>query len=422
MKRILFIAPESFPVMSSEAICNSKVAYSLAKAGYKVDVYTCNDRNTYPTDKRLDEYLRGSENLTIYTVAAKVLVSRQYSFWTNVKNGLKNLSIFLKSGYWYNGISIPYGIFQAIEKNIRKWGGNPYDVMITRGFVTEYAGIRLKQKYGIKWIANWNDPYPDERFPAPYGKGFDCKLPYLTQKILDDLQQYVDMHTFPSDRLRKYMLRYFNHTDEAETLTIPHMAHSEILPLVKKDKEHDGLFNIVHCGSVGKPRDPRFFLQALSNVISSEPVEWTNCIRCNFVGNYDADLDGFVKKLGLEQYVKLLPPLVYADSLAFISTCDMALIVEAICEEGIYMPTKFVDSLQCGLPVFCVSPHEGTLKDMVNKYGVGYYCDNTSVKDIEVSLRKAITDFHANKLPKISKENLTYFFENDIVAQFSSIL
>ena len=39
MKRILFIAPESFPVMSSESICNSKVAYVLASAGYKVDVY-----------------------------------------------------------------------------------------------------------------------------------------------------------------------------------------------------------------------------------------------------------------------------------------------------------------------------------------------------------------------------------------------
>ena len=154
----------------------------------------------------------------------------------------------------------------------------------------------------------------------------------------------------------------------------------------------------------------------------SEPEEWTRCIRCNFVGNYDADLDCFVRKLGLERYVKLLPPLVYADCLSFISTCDMVLIVEAICDEGIYMPTKFVDSLQCGLPVFCVSPHEGTLKDMVNKYGVGYYCDNTSVKDIEVSLRKAITDFHAKQLPQINKENLTYFFENDIVAQFNSIL
>ena len=54
MKRILFIAPESFPVMSSESICNSKVAYVLASAGYKVDVYTCDDRDTYPEDNLID--------------------------------------------------------------------------------------------------------------------------------------------------------------------------------------------------------------------------------------------------------------------------------------------------------------------------------------------------------------------------------
>ena len=77
MKRILFIAPESFPVMSSESICNSKVAYVLASAGYKVDVYTCDDRDTYPKDNLIDAYLRSHKNLRIFPVRnSKVLLSR----------------------------------------------------------------------------------------------------------------------------------------------------------------------------------------------------------------------------------------------------------------------------------------------------------------------------------------------------------
>lgn len=38
MKRILYIAPHSFPIKSSESICNSKVAYVLASMGYQIDV------------------------------------------------------------------------------------------------------------------------------------------------------------------------------------------------------------------------------------------------------------------------------------------------------------------------------------------------------------------------------------------------
>ena len=56
MKRILFIAPHAFPIKSSESICNSKVAQSLAEAGYKVDVFTCKDNSAYPSDQKIDDF------------------------------------------------------------------------------------------------------------------------------------------------------------------------------------------------------------------------------------------------------------------------------------------------------------------------------------------------------------------------------
>lgn len=420
MKRILFVAPEAFPVKSSESICNSKVAHSLAEAGYKVDVFTCSNMTTYPLDNKVDAFLRTSSNLTIFHVDSNFQLSRQYSFKKNFKNGLKNLAILLRTGYWYNGISIPYGILSAIKKRMKELGGMPYDVLITRGYNTDYVGIYLSKRYNIKWIANWNDPYPVKRFPAPYGQGYDAQLPYFENRIYNLIQKYADIHTFPSDRLRKYMLKCFTHIDESQTMVIPHMAHSELFPIVKGVKVDNGVFKIVHCGSVGKPRDPRNFVKGLSKLVEENNLTGRD-IKCYFVGNYDNNLADIVKDNGLSDIVELLPPKGYTDSLSFISTCDMALIIEAICEEGIYLPTKFVDSIQCGLPVFCVSPKVGTLHDLIEQYHNGYFSDNTSVESIKQALKQAINDYRNNNLPIISKSNMEYFFEESIINKFNSI-
>lgn len=421
MKRILFIAPHAFPINSSESICNSKVAQSLAEAGYKVDVFTCKDNSTYPSDKKIDDFFCSSTNLKIYYVNYSYILSRHYTLFKNIKNALINLFILLKTGYWYNGISVPFGIVSAVNKHIKGYAQFPYDVVITRGFLTDYVGVYFSKKYKIKWIANWNDPYPTKRFPAPYGDGYEAKLPFFENRIYQSIQRYADIHTFPSDRLRNYMLKCFININESQTMVIPHMAHSRLLPIVKGERKGDGVFRIVHCGSVAKPRNPEFFIKALSKMVSE--LELTNKqFKCYFVGSYDSNLSEIIRNNKVDDIVELLPPKKYADSLSFISSCDMALIIEAECEEGIYLPTKFVDAIQSGQPVFCVSPLPGTLNDMVEKYAVGFCANNTSIDDIETKLKKAYNDFLNKSLPEINKEKLNYFFEENIVSLFSSIM
>lgn len=66
MKRILYIAPHSFPIKSSESICNSKVAYVLASMGYQIDVFACSDSSTYPKDSKIDQFLQEVPNMRIF--------------------------------------------------------------------------------------------------------------------------------------------------------------------------------------------------------------------------------------------------------------------------------------------------------------------------------------------------------------------
>lgn len=421
MKRILYIAPHCFPIKSSESICNSKVAYVLASIGYKVDVFTCADESTYPDDSRIDKFLKDSSNLRIFTVKnVPRNFSRKGSWVSNIKNVPHNLRIFLRTGYFYNGISTPYAILKAVEKNIKCEGGFPYDVMITRGFLTDIVGISLKKKYGVFWIANWNDPFPIKRFPAPYGLGYDAKLPYFENVVYEAIQKYADIHTFPSTRLRDYMLKCFTHIKKENTRVIHHMAYSELTKLFgNKSEVEEGSFKIVSCGSVGSPRKPEVFLDALS--IALKEIDEVK-VKLYFIGFYSDKLKELSSELGLSEIVDFIPPKRYSECMDFISVCDLCLIVETTCEEGIYLPTKCVDAFQCGKPIFCVSPKKGTLRDIVEKSHVGYASDIDDLDEVISQVKRMLLDYKSRNLPLVDKTRAPEFFEEYISKQYQELI
>jgi hypothetical protein len=412
MKKILFIAPHSFPIRSSESICNAKVAYCLAEAGYKVDVYTCADKSTYPADKELDHFLRTSPNLKIITVSPDYVLLKTLSPLKLLRAIVFNLKILLSTGYFYNGISIPYLIYKKVEEECG--GGGQYDYILSRGYSTDLAAILLTKKYGVPWIANWNDPFPLAKFPPPYGMGSETKLPFFENRIYKEIQKRAQLHTFPNPRLRDYMLKCFSSVSIDQTAVIPHMALSKISPSRSIERS---VLKLVHCGNVKNPRNPRNFLAALSSI--KEVIEGKNIrLECHFIGGVDDDIPSFITNNHLESVVFLHNNMTYKKSIDFISKCHVSLVIEAECEEGIYLPTKVVDSFQCGVPIFCVSPSNGVLNDIVHSFPVGYFSTNTSMNSIRSALLSLVDDYQNDELPVISKETVPSFFEDAIIKQY----
>lgn len=415
MKRILYIAPHCYPIKSSESICNSKVAHALSEAGYLVDVYTCSNIATYPSDNETNSILSTSENLTIRSVSS-VAMRRDMPILKLMHLMLHHLVIFLKTGYFYNSIDTPYQIILSIEKHIKEIGHMPYDVMITRGFCTDVVGIYMKKKYGIKWIANWNDPYPLVKFPAPYGQGPKGRIPANELKVFRDVLENATIHTFPSHRLRKYMLQYYNGVSIDNTRVISHMAYSQLSS--KKENRSHKVFKMVHIGDLHRPRSPKYFIQALASAISKRHIP----IECHFIGQVDYETSALIRNLDLENIITIHSSITYTESLHWLSQADMSLIIEAICEEGIYLPTKFVDAMQRFTPVFCISPKEGTLHDLVSNMHVGYACDNTNKIEIEDSILRILDDFKNNTLPMITQEKIQKLQEESIINIYKEIL
>ena len=372
-KRILFIAPASFPANSAEAIVNLKQLKLLCDNGYKIDVISKKMKWAQYPEEQYEQTLINLSSLHILEIDNKVSIQ---TVWTHLLTYL-SFGIVYKGAHWaYLGLTV---CKQLIAKK-------KYDYVITKNYPSELLGYYLKKKYNIKWVATWNDPFPHEKYPHPYGNGPMAKLSYSKRRLLKVMAKYADIHMFPSERLRDYMLQYLA-VDMKKTRIAPHIVLDETHTPNISSKN---ILRIVHTGNLHSPRDPNLFLEGLMLFLEKVPearIEFT------FIGVMDDGFEENVKNKYLTKYVVILDPVSYDESLEIIKNYDIAMIIEAPCYEGIFLPTKVSDYMQCHKHIFSISPKDGVLHDLYSEDIVKYYADCTNVTSILNAIEQMYFDF-----------------------------
>ncbi len=380
-KHILVIAPASIPITGAEAICNVKLLRVLSENGYKIDLISKRMKYTHYPETNLAELGLNLNSVNTIEVDNKI----------SLKVIWQHLCCLFIFGTVFKGAHWAYCVLKVAKELCKK---NQYDAIITKNSPSELLGYYFKKKNGIKWIATWNDPYPTKKYPKPYGNGVNTKLFILERPLLKKMEE-ADYHIFPNQRIRDYMSNYINIPAE-KTRIIPHV----VIPREHIDTPHENL-KIVHLGNVLPPRDATPFLRALSEFIKNKQDAK---IEIAFIGQTPQSIKDYIKTTHLEKYVKVFPPVKYEESQEILETYDIQLIVEAPCEEGIFLPTKVSDSMQLGKPIFTISPSVGVLNDLYKKGHISYFSSVKDEKDILATLEQVYNDFTNGKLKTFSLE------------------
>ena len=380
--RILFLAPYSIPVNNPEAICNAKLLRELSRF-YKIDVISKNNLSAYAPNSNDEFFIGKVESLKTFFLSNRI----------NWRTLFDHFRVLLKTGYTYKGAHWAYYSIIYAEKLIRQYR---YDWIMSRSPSSELAALYLSKKYDIKWIANWIDPYPEEKFPYPYGKGPNAKLSFFKKKLLKQVIKYADIHTFPCERLRDYMLQYMSPVSKEKMMIIPHICVNGLFQIQQRF-DSDKLL-IVHSGNVSYPRNPDVFFEGVKKFIdkSGKPL-----IKIFFIGKQDLAFEERVKKNDLCSYVEIVKPLEYIENLKFIARCDIALLIEAPCKEGVFLPTKVGDYMQCEKDIFAISPSKGTLHDLYEKGVVKYFADCSDSERV----CDMLDSMYAKRFSYIKREN-----------------
>jgi glycosyltransferase involved in cell wall biosynthesis len=369
--RILMFAPIFAPFANPEAIVNNKLALTFISKGWHIDIVTRKVPIMYG-------YNYGSDWVDPWLPLHKYTHEVDYAVGGLIRMRYEALRDGLNMGYILEGCRWAYHAYKLALELHKK---NKYDVVLSRSLpdAGHMPALKFSRIAQIPWIANWNDPTGDKN-PKPTGKGIDAKLGINLNKLLNDIKKNADWLTFPSERMRQYVCTYLGDGACQKSSVIPHaaMQYNGDKPL------DDKTFKLCHAGNLYASRKPENFLQALRDFSSRINVQQK--INVTIIGIENVDLKEKAKHYNVENMIHFTGPLSYADTIEQLAKNDLLIVLEGQYEEGIYLPSKFIDYVQTGRPVLSISPKISTLNDILSQYGGGIAADCCSSDSITSAL------------------------------------
>lgn len=378
MKRILMIAPACYLLSGAESIVNLKLLKAMTNSGqFQIDLISKCQRNINYPSNTLEDLGISLNSLHVIEVDNSVTLS---SVW-------QHLLCLFTFGFVYKGSHWAVKALKVAKRLVKE---SQYDYVLTKNDPAPLVAIYLKKHFHTKWVATWNDPYPKYTYPQIYSEYFNAKPSSTFKRLLKKMQKYVDGYIFPSINLKEHMSQYMDIPEE-RTYIIPHVVNRYTPP----KRVSDDTLRIIHSGNFRYPRNPKVFLEALSLFFQKHPE---SKVRVDVLGVADDNLSLRIHEYHLENKMHFLPAVSYLQSLELLSNYDVALIIEAQCPNGIFLPTKVSDFMQMGKTIFAVSPKEGVLHDLYENGNIGYFADNTDMASVAATLEVLYDDFVKKQL------------------------
>jgi len=178
---------------------------------------------------------------------------------------------------------------------------------------------------------------------------------------------------------------------------------------------------LCYAGFLDLVRNGGALLRAIAKLSCQSNLE--KRIQLRVVGIVNPAIRQYVADLGLTSQVEFLGKVSYLGSLRHLAESDVQVVIEAPCTEGIFLPSKFVDYVQMGRPIFAISPQNGTLNDILSTRGGGIIADRENDESVYRALVTLYDCWEKNRLQETyGSEHLYDLFDPErIVSQYKSL-
>jgi hypothetical protein len=375
--RILIAAKAVDCNRTSEGICSSKFIRALAAAGHEVCCLVGEEQKSASAPLSgvgVIREMQSFEPQTVWTRAADVLEQVR-----RVK-GLSGLHAKLQ-----NAVAKTTGYYAVNWVEVSRWRAGMEvlldsfrpDVIVLRAAGLEFEPhlAALSLRTDVPVVANYHDPFPASLYPPPYQED-----PVLTrtrrQEVLHRrIIARADVLTFPSRRLRDWVLKGELEGAREKAFVLPHIAGE--MPVRERDASPlpaairpDG-FNLVHTGTLIKKRDPAALIAGFTRFVNREP-ERRRRSHLFFVGGVHkgiAESDMWRSTLRHPNITCVTTRISYEQAMRLGRHATAAVVLEADGVESPFFPAKLSDYVWLNRPVLAVTPRESAVSDLL---GHGY--------------------------------------------------
>lgn len=293
------------------------------------------------------------------------------------------------------------------------------DVMATFGepMSDHLIGLTLKKRFGLPWLAHFSDPWVDNPF-----RKFQPLANWRNRKLESDVVEAADSVVFTSEETRQLVMEKYPANWARKAFVLPHSFNPADFSGAAPVKQARSVV-VRYLGNFYGHRTPFPLFSSLSRLLASRP-EALEDVRVELVGSMSAwmRMHPAIKKFpkGLLTFCGSVP---YQRSLDLMKESDLLLVIDAPATHSVFLPSKLVDYIGAGVPIFGIVP-PGASQKLITRLG-GATADPTAPDSIDHGLLEAINAARAAKHLTIAwgASEVRQEFEVDRVAtSFRSIL
>jgi hypothetical protein len=279
----------------------------------------------------------------------------------------------------------------------------PFDVLHSRlnPAASHLAALKILERADLPWCAYFSDPWPHHLYPQPYRFTVGPLSRLRLERSLDAMLRRAGSLVFPSVWLRDWLLKGRRESYRAKSFVAPHLsdrADREGAPSpAQRGRDGEGaLLRIRHAGFLMKERRVEPLFAGLERFLATHPGA---PVRIEFAGRYAGAAPEVPPSLsGAVSFEPAMPP----DAVqAWMADADVALLVEANLQEGIFFPSKLSDYLAGGRPILALSPRRGVAADFLSAGG-GVLATPEDVPAIAAALEKLHDLWRAGRLAELA--------------------
>jgi len=289
--------------------------------------------------------------------------------------------------------------YKAACQELRK---ERYEAIITSGppHSTHLVGRKLKQKFGVKWLADFRDPWTKidylekvkrSKLTAKLDRKLEAKVVHDCDLVLSINQKIL--HDLAAGEKGKIISNGFDASDFAG-----------------KKKQLNQKFTISYFGNITGERNPAIVLQALNYL-----TEFVSNLQLDFWGNVSRDVQAELLAADKNHLIVFHDYISHEQVLQEMIDSDLLLlIINNVPDNKGILTGKIYEYLGAGVPVLGIGPIAGEAAEILQKTNAGQmfdYKDENSIKDfiarIYENRLKGRTADHSAAVGSFSRQELT---------------
>ena len=283
---------------------------------------------------------------------------------------------------------------------------NNIDTIVTSGppHSLHLIGLELKQKFDLKWFADFRDPWTTigyhkslrlSSFAAKKHKALEHQVLNTADTIIvTSKTTKIEFQAITNKPIAVITNGYDTENVEKQTL--------------------DSKFSLAHIGSFLSERNPLILWESLVELINEIP-DFKSHLEIKLIGAVSQEVLETITQFGLDSYLNNLGYVSHAEAIAHQRKSQVLLLIEIDSEDTkSIIPGKLFEYMVSNRPIVAIGPNGSDFAEIITETNTGVFFDYSE----KMKLKSVILDFYnqflegklqANGigLQRYSRKNLT---------------